>query len=50
MILEALEKANNALHGRINKLELESLEKEIRIGRLLDLLKEHDLLEDAIGY
>ena len=35
------------LHDRIAKLKLEALEHQIRIGRLLEILKEHELLEEV---
>ena len=38
------------LHDRIAKLKLEALEHEIRLGRLLEVLKEHDLLEEVLDW
>jgi hypothetical protein len=38
------------LHDRIAKLKLEALEHEIRVGRLLEVLKEHDLLEEVLDW
>ena len=38
------------LHDRIAKLKLEALEHEIRIGRLLEVLKEHDLLDEVVEW
>ena len=38
------------LHGMIAKLKLEALEHEIRVGRLLEVLKENDLLDEVLDW
>ena len=45
---QALQNANKALHEMIEDLKLKALRAEIRIGRLLSLLDDADLLHDAV--
>ena len=45
---QELRDANKALHEMIEDLKLKALRAEIRIGRLLSLLEDADLLHDAV--
>jgi hypothetical protein len=38
------------LHDSIAKLKLEALKHEIRVGRLLEVLKENDLLDEVVDW
>ena len=47
---QALQNANDHLHKRIEELKLQALRAEIRIGHLLSLLEDADLLHEAVEF
>ena len=46
-IQEALQRTVERLEATISELKITALRTEMRIGNLLALLEEHDLLEEA---